>query len=62
MCLREFTDDGMIYLQEELNAIQVEFRHFDIALAKVAPSNPGPNPEFLTKPNHRLFSGNSKRV
>ena len=62
MCLHKFTDDGMIYLQEDLNAIQVEVRHFDIALAEVAPSNPGPNPEFFTKHNRGLFSGNSRRA
>lgn len=52
----------MTYVQEDLNAVQVEVRHFDIALTEVAPSNPGPNPEFFTKYNRGLFSGNSRGV
>lgn len=62
MCLCKCTYYEMIYIQEDLNAVQVEARHFDIALAEVAPSNPGPNPEFFTKYNRGLFSDNSRGV
>ncbi|KAG0594421.1 hypothetical protein M758_UG075600 [Ceratodon purpureus] len=51
---------AMSALEEDLNAVQVEVRHFERALAEVAPSNPGPSPEFFTKFNRGLFSGDSK--
>lgn len=51
---------AMSALEEDLNAIHVEVRHFEKALAEVAPSNPGPSPEFFIKFNRGLFSGDSK--
>lgn len=51
---------AMAALEEDLNAVQVEAHHFDMALAEVVPSNPGPSPEFFTKYNRGLFHAVSK--